>query len=204
MSLIVENILDMVEDMGEEEVLQDFDSFSSPMNPEIEQFLKHNAIIFAQKKMSVTYIISDEEDGNILGYFTLANKALEFSKDAVSKGIAKKAERFGTLDESAGTFTVQSYLLAQFGKNYAVDDGKRVNASDLMEQVNRTIAMIQHMIGGGFIYLDVEKTMNPGSSDEKPYEKLIDIYRNKAGYAKFRERHSPSDGKDYIMMIKSV
>ena len=74
MKPIVENILDMVEDMGEEEVQQDLESFSSPKNPEIEHFLKNNAIIFAKKKMSVTYIISDANDGSILGYFTLANK----------------------------------------------------------------------------------------------------------------------------------
>ena len=45
MKLIVENILDMIEDVGEDELLQDFESFSSPMNPEIENFLKKNAII---------------------------------------------------------------------------------------------------------------------------------------------------------------
>ena len=122
----------------------------------------------------------------------------------MSKSIAKKADRFGTLDEYAGTFTIQAYLLTQFGKNYAVDNETRFDAGDLMEQVHYTIKMIQHMIGGGFIYLDVEKTENPNDPDDKPYEKLINIYRNKAGYVAFRERHSQSDGKDYVMMIKAV
>lgn len=202
--LIVENILDLIEDYGEEETLQILSSFESPRNPEIETFLKRNAISFAQKKMSITYIVSDNKDASVLGYFTLANKALEIKRDAVSKKVVKKAERYGLLDEEEGTYTIQAYLLAQFGKNYSVDGGKRIDAVELMSQVNMVIEKIQHLIGGGFIYLDVEKTRNPDNPEEKTYEKLVDIYRNKAGYVPFNERHSPTDGKDYIMMIKSI
>lgn len=133
--------------------------------------------------MSVTYLVSDSEDASILGYFTLANKALEIKRDAVSKNVIKKAERYGILDEEEGTYTIQSYLLAQFGKNYSVDNGKRIDATGLMGQVNMVIERIQHLIGGGFIYLDVEKNLNPENPDDKPYEKLVDIYRRKAGYA---------------------
>ncbi len=202
--LIVENILDMIQDYGEEGTQQLLSSFESPKNPEIETFLKKNAISFAQKKMSVTYLVSDSEDASILGYFTLANKALEIKRDAVSKNVIKKAERYGILDEEEGTYTIQSYLLAQFGKNYSVDNGKRIDATGLMNQVNMVIERIQHLIGGGFIYLDVEKNLNPENPDDKPYEKLVDIYRRKAGYAPFNERHSLKDGKDYIMMIKTI
>ena len=155
--LIVENILDMIQDYGEEGTQQLLSSFESPKNPEIENFLKKNAISFAREKMSVTYLVSDSEDASILGYFTLANKALEIKRDAVSKNVIKKAERYGILDEEEGTYTIQSYLLAQFGKNYSVDNGKRIDATGLMSQVNMVIERIQHLIGGGFIYLDVEK-----------------------------------------------
>ena len=154
--------------------------------------------------MSVTYLVSDSEDASLLGYFSLANKALEIRKEAVSKGLAKKASRYGILDEDEGSYTIQAYLLAQFGKNYAVSDGNRIDAAGLMSQVNMVIAQIQHMIGGGFIYLDVEKTCDPENPDEKSYEKLLKIYRDKAGYVAFNERHSPSDGKNYIMMIKAI
>lgn len=200
MSLIVDNVLDLIELFGEEETKQDLNSFSCPLNPEIEQFLVNDAIEFAKRKMSVTYIVSDSEDGSILGYFTLANKALEIKESAVSKNLAKKVSRYGILDENEGTYTVHSYLLAQFGKNFAVEGGRKIHASDLMAQVDAVIRQIQHLIGGGLIYLDVEKTDLPG----KRYEKLVDLYRKTSNYVTFSERHSSTDGKDYVMMIKAV
>ena len=200
MSLIVDNILDMIELVGEEETLQDLAGFSCPRNKEIEEFLLKNAIEFAKRKMSVTYVVSDSEDGSILGYFTLANKALEIKADAISKGLSKKVSRYGILDEAGGSYTVHSYLLAQFGKNYAVDNGNRIHAADLMFQVDAVIQRIQHMIGGGLIYLDVEKTDDP----DKQYEKLVGMYQKTANYVRFDERHSLSDGKDYVMMIKAI
>lgn len=204
MKIVVDNILDMVSDFGKEAVEADLSSFSSPRNPDIEHFLKNNAIEFAEKKMSVTYIVSDEEDGNLLGYFTLANKVVEFEKGTVSKNIFKRAEKFGNYDEGEETFTVHSYLLAQFGKNYAIDGGNRVHASDLMKLVDLVIKDIQHRIGGGFIYLDVEKRVDLDKPEEKAYEKLIDLYKKTSAYAPFRERHSFRDGKDYVMMIKAI
>ena len=60
-------------------------------------------------------------------------------KNAVSNKMVKKAERYGILDEEEGTYTIQSYLLAQFGKNYSVDEGHRIDAVVLMSQVNMVI-----------------------------------------------------------------
>ncbi len=127
MSLIIDNILDLIDLFGEEETAQDLNMFSNPINPEIEDFLKNKAIDFAKRKMSITYIVSDSDDGSILGYFTLANKALEISAAAISKSLSKKVGRYGILDETEGTYTVHSFLLAQFGKNYAIDDGCRIH-----------------------------------------------------------------------------
>ena len=200
MELFVDNVLDLIEWIGEDEIAQDLASFSCPINPEIEQFLKKDAIEFAKRKMSITYIVSDSDDGSILGYFTLANKALEIRESAISKSLSKKVSRYGVLDENEGTYTVHSYLLAQFGKNYAIDNGKRIHAADLMEQVDVIIKQIQHLIGGGLIYLDVEKKDDP----EKKYEKLVGMYHKTSNYVTFNERHSTTDGKDYIMMIKAI
>ena len=191
--LIVENILDLIKGYGVEETQQILSTFESPRNPEIESFLKKNP-----------YLVSDSDDASLLGYFSLANKALEIRRDAVSNKVAKKTERYGILDEQEGSYTIQAYLLAQFGKNYAIDGGARIDANGLMGQVNMVIRQIQHMIGGGFIYLDVEKTVSLDNPSERPYEKLVEIYRNKAGFIPFHERHSPRDGKDYVMMIKSI
>ncbi len=69
-----------------------------------------------------------------------------------------------------------------------------------MEHVDAIIRKIQHLIGGGLIYLDVEKTTDP----KEKYKKLLELYRKTANYAIFSERHSSTDGKDYVMMIKAI
>ena len=52
------NILDLVEERGEQWVRDVIETFSCPLNPEIEKFLKKNAIDFTKKSQSVTYLVS--------------------------------------------------------------------------------------------------------------------------------------------------
>ena len=47
-------------------------------------------------------------------------------------------------------------MLAQFGKNYGVDKGKRITGIELMEFAMDVLKDIQHRIGGGVVYLDAE------------------------------------------------
>lgn len=193
MNLIVDNILDMIQVGGEMELSEDLSAFSCPKNPEIESFLKKNAIDFAKKKMSITYVVSDETDGEILGYFTLAHKALEIEDVKLTQTVRRKISRFAQKDEEHQSYTVSAFLLAQFGKNYAVDNGKRITGRELMEQVDDVIADIQHRIGGGVMYLDVEE--RPG---------LIKFYEDAANYKAFNERFSKADGIKYQQMIRYI
>ena len=59
MSPVVVNILDMI-DMGGSEVIEHkLATFSSPKNPEIEDFIRNKAISFATGKLSITYLVND-------------------------------------------------------------------------------------------------------------------------------------------------
>lgn len=57
----VVNILDMLEAIGEENLSAILSDFSCPINKEIENFVWHNAIESAKKKMSITYFLMDVE-----------------------------------------------------------------------------------------------------------------------------------------------
>ena len=61
MSLAVENILGIIDRDGEEELALDLSSFLCGVNDEIQTFLTDKAIEFARKKMSITYLVSDDE-----------------------------------------------------------------------------------------------------------------------------------------------
>ena len=49
MEVRIDNILDMISSYGEEGVREDLDSFSSPQNQEIEDFIRNKSIEFAQR-----------------------------------------------------------------------------------------------------------------------------------------------------------
>ena len=192
MSLIVANVLDKVEKYGETDTSAALSVFSCPLNSEIEDFIKDKAIDFAKKKLSVTYLVYDEDDDTLLGYFTLAHKAIEIRKENVSKRLEKRIQRFVPLDEANSSYTLSAFLLAQFGKNYAVDNGERMDGVVLMDLVDAVTLDIQHRIGGGFIYLDVLKKNI----------KVVDFYRNHCNYVSFSER--VSNGENYTQMIRFI
>lgn len=124
------NILDMIGAIGEAKLQQCLSDFSCPVNPEIEQFVINNAIEFAKKKLSVTYFAVNEH-GKIAAVFTLAHKAVEIGNASLSNAKRKKISRYAVLDSETGSYTVSAFLIAQFGKNYAVEKGKGISSDEL-------------------------------------------------------------------------
>ena len=61
MSLAIENIIDIMDYEGEEELELILSEFISQKNDEIQTFLKDKAIEFAKKKLSITYLVTDSE-----------------------------------------------------------------------------------------------------------------------------------------------
>lgn len=194
MKLVIENILDLIEISGEEEIRKELSAFSCPVNLEIEDFIKNKAIDFAKQKLSVTYLLGDNEDSSIIAYFTLAIKPLKIKKDSISKSLSKRIQKFALINKDSDTYTAAAFLLAQFGKNFDVENGSRITGNLLMHYVEETVMRIQHTIGVGLIYLDVEKNNNA----------LINFYTNDHHYKQIDERKSATDGKEYIVMIKAI
>ena len=150
MKIAVWNILDMVEEYGEDsvkDILSDFsceterDGDIVSLNPDIEHFIKNNAIQFARQKISVSYIVGDEDDGSVIGYFTIAHKPVEMPSDGLSKTTKKTMSRYAQLNEETKTYLLSGFLIAQFGKNYAVDGGKHISGKELMRLAARNCAI---------------------------------------------------------------
>ncbi len=160
MTVAVSNIRDMISDGQEDLVKAYIETFScevkkddgsrTSLNPDIEHFLKANAIQFAKMKTAVTYLVFDV------------------------------------------TYTISAFLLAQFSKNYAVDEGKRISGTDLMNIAMEQLAEAQNLIGGSIVYLDCEADA-----------KLIRFYEGEH-FALFGERISESDGKRYLQYLNFV
>lgn len=77
------NILDMLNAIGEDAVKNILSDFSCPKNFEIESFVKQNALEFAKRKMSITYLVIDEE-GQLAAIFALTHKAVQLTNEGLS------------------------------------------------------------------------------------------------------------------------
>ena len=62
MNLTTKNILDFLEEEGEDLLKSILVTFSCPVNPEIEKFLKERAIDFAKRRLSITYLVTDKDE----------------------------------------------------------------------------------------------------------------------------------------------
>ena len=188
--LDITNVLDFI-DSGRENVLHErLSKFSCGLNQEIENFIRNKAIDFAKRSLSITYLVTDLDDGQILGYFALTHKSIVFNDADLSNTARKKLARYSRLDSKTGNYMASAFLLAQFGKNYAVDGGSRIKGSELMQLALSVLLTVRRQIGGGIVYLDCENS-----------SKLISFYENE-GFKKFDERFSEEDNQQYIQFMR--
>lgn len=168
-------------ELGEEALLPILSEFSCSINPDVEQFLKKNAIEFTKKNQSVTYLVFSVKDGELLGYFSLAIKPLTVRGEAISNTIKKKLLRVSELDEQSDTYTMSAYLIAQLGKNYAINEGKSISGDELLELAWDKIKGTQYALGGMVAFLEAEKK-----------DDLICFYQNNR-FSQFDTRRTKSD-----------
>ena len=127
----------------------------------------------------------------MLGCFTLAHKTIEIPESVLSKTKRKRIERYVRFNKTLNAYPVSVFLIAQFGKNYALDEKQRISGDLLMKLADKELYDVQHRIGGRLKYLDCEDDI-----------KLIDFYQKKQQFQLFDERISEKDGKRYIQLVK--
>ena len=185
------NILDMLDSIGEDAVKEIISDFSCPLNNEIEYFLFNNAIDFAKRKMSVTYLVFDEIN-RLTGYFTLTHKTALVAQSSLSKTGQKKMSMHARLDENLCGYDVSAFLIAQFGKNYAVENGSSISGDSLMDEVFDVLTEAQHIVGGGVAFLECENN-----------DKLLSFYQNDNNrFRLYGERKSEKEGKVYLQLLR--
>ena len=142
---------------GEPALVKLLSGFSCPKNPDVERFLKNSAIEFTKRNQSVTYLVFSKDNGEMLGYFTLALKPLTIRGETVSKTTKRKLLRVSELDENSDTYTMSAYLIAQLGKNYTGGRDKEITGDALIELAWIMIEKAQYMFGGMVTFLEAEK-----------------------------------------------
>ena len=143
---IAVNIQDMLKAIGEEELLRLLSDFSCPLNSEVEDFVRNKSIDFAQRKLSITYLVmkrTNEAKNILVGIYTLAHKAIEITNSNISNTTRKKLLRYATLDKDTDKYNISAFLIAQFGKNSAVPEKYSITGNELMDL---TFELLKHNI----------------------------------------------------------
>ena len=104
-------------------------------------------------------MVCDEDDGSLLGYFTITHKAVEVPPDGLSKTTTRRVEKYAQLHKKLNAFIVSGFLIAQFGKNYGVDEGHicnysaglRIYCADRTKTVNSAMQRVNNEYFGGAI-----------------------------------------------------
>ena len=190
MNFNVINIIDLLNSVGEKEVSSALSEFTCSKNPEIEFFLRNNAIDFAKRKISVTHLILDD-NAQIVAYFTLTHKPANITASNLSKSAIKTLSRYAILDKDSNSFNISSFLIAQFGKNSAYKDSNKLSGNKMMEFCFEILKSVQKQVGGGIVFLECE--------DKK---QLLNFYQNESN--KFRiygERYSETEKTKYIQLL---
>lgn len=187
------NILDMIESVGEDATKSILSDFSCKKNPEIEKFVKNNAVDFAKKKISITYLVTDDTE-TIRAIFTLTHKAIELTNENLSNTMRKRIKRHSKLDEGTDSFNVSAFLIAQFGKSDAYSTEENISGDALMDFTFEVLTAVQRDIGGGLVYLECEEK-----------EKLLNFYSSEPNqFFKFGERYSDEDNVKYIQLFRFI
>ena len=169
------------QEAGEPALVKLLSGFSCPKNPDLERFLKKSAIEFTKKNQSVTYLVFSKDNGEMLGYFTLALKPLTVRGETVSNTVKKKLLRVSEWDEKSDTYTMSAYLIAQLGKNFTNGADKKITGEELLVLAWNKIKEIQYLGGGVVTFLEAESE-----------EKLLSFYRDNR-FSQFDTRQTVSN-----------
>lgn len=180
-------------DLGEDELRQILSEFLCDKNPDVERFLKEQAIEFTRKNQSVTYLVFSNDDASLVGYFTLTIKPITVNADNFSNTMKRKIARVSELDEENGTYTLSAYLIAQLGKNYRDGANRKITGNQLLQAAVDTIKELQYMAGGMVIFLEAENR-----------EKLIRFYEKENGFKQFDVRETKSDNEHIHTLVQML
>lgn len=175
--------------MGGEDLKRFLDSFSCPINPEVENFLKCKAIASSRLSASQTYLLSSDKTGELLGYYTLVLKSYSVNGAKLSSTNRRLISRFAEEDE-AGNFNAAVYLIAQIGKNFAVSKENQLVGSDLLSFALDEFRMVKSRVGGKLVMVERES--------DRP--KLLGFY-NRNGFKSWTTCTNVKDGVVYDQMF---
>ena len=192
-NLTVWRIDKLAKKVGDSVLSSTLSQFSIPLNKEVEGFIRNKALQATKLKSSVTYVLVDEDIAEVIGYFTLLVKPFTIPASSLSSANRRLISRFSEVNEETGNYTASVFLLAQIGKNYAVQRQYQVSGRDLLEVALDKLRAVQDLIGGKLVLIEREVERM----------KLHDFYKAN-GFKSWNSRYDKNDKVQYDQMIRVI
>ncbi|MEA4872000.1 MAG: GNAT family acetyltransferase [Synergistaceae bacterium] len=187
---------DMLKQLEEERTGQILSSFSSPLNNDVEYFLKQKAILFDKQSISRTHLVFTSYRGEVVlvGYFTLAYKEFTIPAKNISRKLKDRINKFGNYDCDIRAYKISAPLIAQLSKNFTNDYCKLITGDELLKMACDMASEIHMIAGGKIVYVECEDKV-----------KLRDFYEDN-GFVIFNERQLDARSKekmgvDYLLQL---
>ena len=120
-------------------------------------------------------------------------KSFSISRDKLSSNNRKLISRFAELNERSGEYTTALYLIAQIGKNYAIEEDLRITGEDLLNLAIEKLCDAQKIIGGKLVLIERESERM----------KLHAFYKAN-GFKSWNSRYDKNDNVQYDQMIRVI
>ncbi|MBZ8174713.1 hypothetical protein [Staphylococcus delphini] len=163
---------------------------------DVDHFLKNKSVLFDKQGLSRTHLVFSSYKGQsvLVGYFTISNKPLVFTKrmlDKCTKTLKKKLQQKGETHSGNDNLIIQGYLIAQIGKNYSKEAlaTKSLNGEDLLTLAYEMVESGSKIFGGSYIWVEYEDN-----------EKLKKYYKD-FGFTEIENHTSQNGLKMAIMKI---
>lgn len=168
MRLECTELREFIDLVGEDRAIKALSSFSVRRNPDVENFIRNNAVAYEKSDNARTYLVTNEND-DILGYFSLALSVVDIPS-GISKAMMKKMRGFGRYSADS----VPCYLLGQLARddNASHDD---LMMQDFIDFAIEYVMAAKQYVGGRFLLIDCVDDL------VELYEKYDFIRINKTG-----------------------
>ena len=177
--------------VGEAVLSSTLSSFAVPLNSEVEDFIRKKALQATKLKSSISYLVIDEDLADVVGYFTLLVKPFTIQAASLSSKNRRLIARFAEENTEAGDYTASVYLIAQIGKNYAIEEPLQISVGDLLNMALDKLRAAQDLVGGKLVLVEREADRT----------KLLEFY-NANGFKSWNGRYDKKDQVQYDQMIR--
>jgi hypothetical protein len=149
--LVLVSLQEQFKDAKPKLLSQMIEGFFCAKDPDVEWFIKNNALNYERKGLSRTYlyVIHQEDDPIIVAYFTLAITATSF--EGISR--SRKAKVLGFKPGRDAKDHFGGILVGQLARADGFDSSD-ISGQEMIEDAEELIEKGRYYLGGKIVYLD--------------------------------------------------